>query len=114
MYGFTLALSKLGIGPVDVHLKMMAQPPWDTELDPYYILHYTYGMDYTKEGVFTPGKYGEWRFDKRSYAMRAIPRNLELPPAGCDNKLVRRLIEMFNEATSTIANWDTYEKTYRP
>ena len=28
----------------------------DAELDPYYILHYTYGDDYTLEGVFTPGK----------------------------------------------------------
>jgi hypothetical protein len=26
------------------------------ELDPYYILHYTYGDDYTLEGAFTPGK----------------------------------------------------------
>ena len=28
-------------------------------------------MDYTKAGVFTPGKYGEWRFDKRSYSARS-------------------------------------------
>ena len=28
-------------------------------------------MDYTREGVFTPGKYGEWRFDKRSYSARS-------------------------------------------
>ena len=28
----------------------------DAELDPYYILHYTYGDDYTLEGAFTPGK----------------------------------------------------------
>jgi len=31
------------------------QPPWDTSLDyapgkPFYINHYTYGMDYTLEG----------------------------------------------------------------
>jgi hypothetical protein len=28
----------------------------DAELDPYYILHYTYGDDYNLEGAFTPGK----------------------------------------------------------
>lgn len=36
-------------------LQMMAQPPYDEKLAPFYILHYTYGMDYTLEGVFTPG-----------------------------------------------------------
>lgn len=34
---------------------MMSQPPYDEKLAPFYILHYTYGMDYTLEGVFTPG-----------------------------------------------------------
>lgn len=28
------------------------------ELEPYYILHFTYGDDYTLEGEFTPGKVG--------------------------------------------------------
>ena len=34
---------------------MMSQPPYDEKVAPFYLLHYTYGMDYTKEGVFTPG-----------------------------------------------------------
>lgn len=34
----------------------MSQPPWDEKLEPYYILHYTYGMDYTLAGEFTPGE----------------------------------------------------------
>lgn len=140
---------------------MMSQPPWDEKLEPYYILHYTYGMDYTLAGEFTPGeaieanttvpkpkqkrckllqrhicrgssaedgvphhrlhdmacpgpspapllspspllsipaplthllcppgKYGEWRFDKRSYASKPPPRNLGEPPAGMKNELV--------------------------
>ena len=61
---------------------MMGQPPWDTQLWPYYLLHYTYGMDYTLEGEFTPGKYGAWRFDKRTYAAMPPPRRLAAPPAG--------------------------------
>ena len=41
---------------------MMAQPPYDTKLSPFYIIHYTYGMDYTLEGVFTPGEKRQlWR-----------------------------------------------------
>ena len=66
----------------------MSQPPWDEKLEPYYLLHYTYGMDYTLEGVFTPGKIGAWRFDKRSYADKPPPRRLGQPPAGMQNQLV--------------------------
>jgi hypothetical protein len=146
--------------------QMMAQPPYDEKLAPFYLLHYTYGMDYTKEGVFTPGecrgacrvlvaessgctilarssqilpippahlaaslpcllppptpthppthtppthpsapsagKYGEWRFDKRSYAGLPPPRNLGEPPEGMKNELVRHLIHAINEATAKI------------
>lgn len=74
----------------------------------YYILHYTYGMDYTLDGKFTPGVFGQWRFDKRTYAMRPPPRNLEAPPTGMDNGLVRFLINAINEATNTIPGWDEY------
>lgn len=56
---------------------------------PYFLLHYTYGMDYTLKGEFTPGKYGEWRFDKRTYHQQPPPRNLGMPPAGIQNELVR-------------------------
>lgn len=33
----------------------MSQPPYDEKLAPFYLLHYTYGMDYTLQGEFTPG-----------------------------------------------------------
>ena len=55
MYAFTLSMYKAGIRDIGLHLEMMGQPPWDSQLDKYYILHYTYGMDYTLEGKFTPG-----------------------------------------------------------
>lgn len=56
MYGFTIAAYLGGIKKVDLFLHMMAQPPWDTNLElgpnkPYYILHYTYGMDYKLTGA---------------------------------------------------------------
>ncbi|CAD7698291.1 unnamed protein product, partial [Ostreobium quekettii] len=101
MYGFTIASYLVGIRNVSAHLNLMAQPPWDTQLSltrsrPYYILHYTYGMDYTLEGVFTPGVVGKWRFDKRSYAARPPARHLGEPPPGMSNRLVRLMIDMFN------------------
>jgi hypothetical protein len=59
-----------------------------SEMEPFYLLHFTYGMDYTRKGVFTPGKYGEWRFDKRTYAQLPPPRHLSEPPRGMKNALV--------------------------
>lgn len=55
MYGFTIACWLGGIKHVDLYLHMMAQPPWDTRMElsptkPFYILHYTYGMDYKLTG----------------------------------------------------------------
>jgi hypothetical protein len=55
MYGFTIALYLNGIKHTDLFLHMMAQPPWDTEMQlgpnkPFYIVHYTYGMDYKLTG----------------------------------------------------------------
>lgn len=60
MYAFTIALYNAGVRHVDLALHMMSQPPWDTKMSlsngkPYYILHYTYGCDYTHDGKFTPG-----------------------------------------------------------
>jgi hypothetical protein len=55
MYGFTIAAWLTGIRKFDLYLHMAAQPPWDTDMEmapgrPYYILHYTYGMDYKLTG----------------------------------------------------------------
>ena len=55
----------------------MAQPPWDKGLGEFFILHFTYGMDYDENGVFTPGKIGAWRFDKRSFMAGIPPKNLD-------------------------------------
>ncbi len=55
------------------------------ELEPYYILHYTYGDDYTLDGMFTPGKVGAWHFDKRTWAGRPVDRHLKPPPDGAQS-----------------------------
>ena len=41
MYGFTLSCHMAGIPRVDLYLRMMSQPPWDSDLGQYYLLHYT-------------------------------------------------------------------------
>jgi hypothetical protein len=45
-------------------------------------------MDYKLTGEFTPGKFGEWRFDKRTYGSRPPPRHLGEPPKNMKNDLV--------------------------
>eukprot|EP01023_Acetabularia_acetabulum_P054425 TRINITY_DN6141_c1_g1_i2.p1 TRINITY_DN6141_c1_g1~~TRINITY_DN6141_c1_g1_i2.p1 ORF type:complete len:181 (-),score=41.77 TRINITY_DN6141_c1_g1_i2:60-602(-) len=116
MYAFTIACFNNGIGTIDLHLNLMAQPPFDDSYNnfdgkPYNILHFTYGMDYDLDGKFTPGKYGDWRFDKRSYASKPPPRHLGDPPKDMKNDLVRHLIKSINEVTDRIPNWDEYVAT---
>lgn len=116
MYGFTIALFLANLRHVDLYLNLMAQPPWDTQYEmapgkPYHILHYTYGMDYKLTGEFTPGKFGEWRFDKRTYSVKPPPRHLGEPPKAMKNDLVRALINSINEATDALPCWDKYAET---
>lgn len=92
MYAFTITCYMQGVGPIDTYSKMMAQPPGQTTMDPYYLLHYTYGLDYTLEGVHMPGEYGPWRFDKRTYQDQPPPRNLGDPPKGMKNDLVSQAV----------------------
>ncbi|KAG1663816.1 hypothetical protein FOA52_013381 [Chlamydomonas sp. UWO 241] len=99
-----------------VHFTSAPQPPWDDKLDcaagkPFHVIHYTYGMDYNLEGEFTPGKYGQWRFDKRACTGRPMPRHLLDPPVNMKNELVRTLMNAFEEATVAIPCWDAYQST---
>ena len=49
MYAFTISCYLEGVPPAALHIKMMGQPPWDAKLsDGFFLLHYTYGMDYDK------------------------------------------------------------------
>jgi len=57
------------------------------------------------------GKYGRWRFDKRTYATKPPPRHLGDPPKGMKNDMVRRLIASINEATANIPCWDEYARS---
>jgi hypothetical protein len=46
-------------------------------------------MDYKLDGAFTPGKVGEWQFNKRMWSGKPISRNQGDPPKGMKNDLVR-------------------------
>ena len=112
MYAFSLAMYKAGLHPVTLLPDMMAQPPWDWDLYRYTLLHYTYGLDYTLDGVHTPGLVGAWHWDKRDFRS-PIPLNMEGPPEGTPNDLAKELIRRLNEATCAIPMWDLYSRTFK-
>ncbi|XP_074575377.1 hydroxyproline O-arabinosyltransferase NOD3-like [Curcuma longa] len=104
MYAYAIASALHGVQHL-LHKNFMIQPPWDLKLGDTYILHFTYGCDYTLKGELTYGKIGEWRFDKRLYLRGPPPRNLTLPPPGVPESVVT-LVKMVNEATNNIPGWD--------
>jgi hypothetical protein len=87
MYAYAVASALHGVH-YSLRKDFMIQPPWDAKSDNTFIIHYTYGCDYTLKGELTYGKIGEWRFDKRSYLRSPPPRNLTLPPPGVPESVV--------------------------
>lgn len=104
MYGYAVASALHGVQHI-LRKDFMIQPPWDFNVGNSFIIHYTYGCDYSLKGELTYGKIGEWRFDKRSHLQGPPPRNLSLPPPGVPESVVR-LVKMVNEATANIPGWD--------
>ncbi|KAH7548579.1 hypothetical protein JRO89_XS14G0170800 [Xanthoceras sorbifolium] len=105
MYAYAVASALHGVQHI-LRKDFMLQPPWDLDIGKKFIIHYTYGCDYSLKGELTYGKIGEWRFDKRSYLHGPPPRNLPLPPQGVPESVVT-LVKMVNEATANIPNWET-------
>ncbi|KAK3038956.1 hypothetical protein RJ639_027441 [Escallonia herrerae] len=87
MYAYAVASALHGVQHI-LRKDFMLQPPWDLETGKRFIIHYTYGCDYNMKGELTYGKFGEWRFDKRSYLRGPPPRNLSLPPPGVPESVV--------------------------
>uniref|UniRef100_A0ACD5VMY0 Uncharacterized protein n=1 Tax=Avena sativa TaxID=4498 RepID=A0ACD5VMY0_AVESA len=104
MYAYAVASALHGVQHI-LRKDFMIQPPFDKKLGNTFIIHFTYGCDYTLKGVLTYGKIGEWRFDKRTYQDRPPPRNLTLPPPGVPESVVT-LVKMVNEATANLPRWD--------
>ncbi|KAG0478809.1 hypothetical protein HPP92_013528 [Vanilla planifolia] len=104
MYVYAVASALHGVNHI-LHKDFMIQPPWDFKVGNAFIIHYTYGCDFSLKGELTYGKIGEWRFDKRSYVDGPPPRNLSLPPNGVLESVVA-LVKRVNEATANIPGWE--------
>ena len=99
MWGWCIAAGKLGIkhrvleafqyegGSIGnrerpLHWPVPATPVVPERADmPYYIFHYTYGIEYSVEGLPMELQVGEWSIDKRHYMGGGPPRGLYPPPA---------------------------------
>ncbi|GER46313.1 root determined nodulation 1 [Striga asiatica] len=109
MYAYAVASALHGVQHI-LRKEFMLQPPFDSETEGKFILHYTYGCDYNSEGELLIDEKGEWRFDKRDYLHSPPPRNLTLPPQGAPES-VATLVKLINEATANLPNWDSSEHT---
>ncbi|KMZ58109.1 hypothetical protein ZOSMA_7G01400 [Zostera marina] len=107
MYGYAIASALHGVRHI-LHPDFMVQPPFDPILEGSFIIHYTYGNDYNTKGELTYGVTGDWSFNKRSYKQSSVPRNIILPPSGVPETVVQ-LVQMINEATANIPNWDSLD-----
>ena len=117
MWAYSIASAQVGVAHETIK-HFMLQPPYDKTLrldgKEAYIVHFTYGDDYDKNGRFTPGtnqgaaalkRAGGWHFDKRDFTNRAPRRGeLTLPPPNA-GEAIRRTIEIIVEAIDALPNW---------
>ncbi|KAE8674938.1 phosphoesterase family protein [Hibiscus syriacus] len=81
---------------MNLSLRMKDDPATDQAFG--WVLEMSARCDYNLKGELTYGKIGEWHFNKRSH--------LSGPPLSVPESVVR-LVQMVNEATANIPNWDT-------
>jgi hypothetical protein len=111
MYAFSIASAQTEGGPIqyEIHRELMAQPPFDPwltiENKDVYIVHLTYGMDYTAEGKMVYGKRGDWHFDKRDYSHQYPPRQFPPMPSNIDAPAIKYVLNAMNQAFADIPGW---------
>jgi len=83
MWGYSIACAALGVkNYVWQQLQIEPSASWRQNLtaeDPY-IYHYTFGVEYSVDGVPVVGAVGEWSLDKRHYFGALPPKQLAPPP----------------------------------
>lgn len=109
MWGYSLACANLGIQNfVWQQLQIEPSATWHQNLtaEEPYIYHYTFGVEYTEDGIPVVGAVGEWSLDKRHYFGGYPPAALE-PPPECARECAWVWWRAFNEATEQLASqWD--------
>jgi hypothetical protein len=120
MWGWCIAAGKLGIkhrvldafqyegGSIGNRERPLAWPvpatPVGPQRDsmPYYIFHYTYGIEYSVEGLPMELMVGEWSMDKRHYMGGHSPPRELLPPPKCAHDRAHVLRALWNNASASL------------
>ena len=107
MWGYSIACARVGIKHfVWQQLQIEPSSTWHQNVsaeDPY-IYHYTFGVEYSADGIPVVGAVGEWSLDKRHYFGAPPPKNLDAPPE-CAQECAYVWWRMFNEATAHLGSW---------
>ncbi len=105
MWGYSLACARVGVKHfVWQQLQIEPSSTWHQNVsaeDPH-IYHYTFGVEYSSDGIPTVGAVGDWSLDKRHYFGAAPPLNLD-PPPKCALECAWVWWRLFNEATASLS-----------
>ena len=111
MWGYSIACARVGVKHyVWQQFQIEPSATWHQNVsaeDPY-IYHYTFGVEYSLDGIPVVGAVGEWSLDKRHYFGGAPPKDLDRPPE-CAQECAWVWWRMFNEATHALG--DMWPKT---
>ena len=111
MWGYSIACARIGIKHyVWQQLQIEPSSTWHQNVsaeDPF-IYHYTFGVEYSADGIPMVGTVGEWSLDKRHYFGSPPPRELDAPPK-CAQECAWVWWGMFNEATRALG--DVYPRS---
>jgi len=104
MWGYTMACAELDIKHT-IMQKFQIEPSatWhqNVTVENPYIFHYTFGHEYSSEGIPVVGEVGEWSLDKRRWTNVFPPLHLT-PPPKCAGEATHVLTGLLNEAMATM------------
>ena len=108
MWGYSLACARLGIKHYAwQQLQIEPSSTWhqNVSAEEPYIYHYTFGVEYSSDGVPVVGSVGDWSLDKRHYFGGYPPKDLS-PPPKCAQECAWVWWRHFNEASAALgAEW---------
>ncbi|KAJ1617648.1 hypothetical protein T492DRAFT_1098196, partial [Pavlovales sp. CCMP2436] len=107
MWGYTITCARHGVKHnVIQQLQIEPASTWRQNVsgENPYIYHYTFGLEYTHDGLPMVGQAGEWSFDKRQY-FGAFPASPMADPPECAHEAAKVLTKLFNEGSAASPPW---------
>ena len=104
MWGYSIACARVGVKHyVWQQIQIEPSATWhqNVTVEAPYIYHYTFGVEYSIDGIPFVGAVGEWSLDKRHYFGAPPPKNMAEPPM-CAEECAWVWWHSFNEATRAL------------